>query len=354
MTNVTKKSVIKVRAGQEAKATSLYAIDLGNGFTKRVFDGINVITEPSVYAEVPRINNSQRHYYTLDNKFNYFVGQDVFDLGLDPEVAVNDRDRYFTDEYKRMLLGFIAADFTNYDEVEIPVLVLGVPNTDHEAIGEEMEEFYTGKFIVKVDGDHQIMIDVKLCIVLPQPLGTYAYAVATNIVQEWGDKVLVCDAGTGSFDVASIKGDTIIRDEGLTLGALDAYMEIRKYLIKQHGNLSSITLENMPNILSNGLVKDGASTIINEDPKVREILDKNFNQMYQFTKQSKFDFDEHTRILWTGGTSLLHQDRIKSKNKNTFTVLDGAQTANVLGFYAIAQDILEGGVDGAEEVSDVR
>jgi plasmid segregation protein ParM len=339
MANVKKGVEITIK--KDKKATSLYAIDLGNGFTKRVFDGRNVITEPSVFSTVPRINNSDRQFYSVDNKVDFFVGQDVFDLNLDPSVAVNDRERYFTEQYKRMLLGFIAKDFGKFDEIEIPVLVLGVPNTDHEAIGPQLEDFYRGKFIVKVDGHHQLLVDVKLCIVLPQPLGTYAYAVANGIVEEWGDNVLVCDAGTGSFDVSSITGDLIKRDEGLTLGALDAYMEIRKHLIKQHGNLSSITVENMPNILQNGLRKDGAATIINDDPRVIEILDKNFNQMYQFVKQAKFDFDEHTTVLWTGGTSLLHQHRIEAMQKNIFVVLAEAQTANVLGFYAIAQDIAE-------------
>jgi plasmid segregation protein ParM len=338
MVNLKSKASVKV-SGKDTKAETLYALDLGNGFTKRVFNGSRVIVEPSVFARVPRISNSDRTYFNIDNRFDYFVGQDVADLDLEPGVAVNDRDRYFTDEYKRMLLGFIAKDFAKFDLVEIPVLVLGVPNTDHEAIGEKMEEFYTGKFIVTINNGHQLMIDVKQCIVLPQPLGTYAYAVANGLVEAWGDNVLVCDAGTGSFDVASITGDTIKRDEGLTHGAIDAYMEIRKYLIKQHGNLSAITVENMPNILSNGLRKDGAATIINEDQRVLDILDDNFDKMYEFLKQSKFDFDKHTCVLWTGGTSLLHQERIEAKKKNTFIVLAEAQTANVLGFYAIAQDI---------------
>jgi hypothetical protein len=63
--------------------------------------------------------------------------------------------------------------------------------------------------------------------------------------------------------------------------------------------------------------------------------------MYKFVKQAKFDFDAHTTVLWTGGTSLLHQERIEAKKKNTFVVLAEAQTANVLGFYAIAKDIAE-------------
>jgi plasmid segregation protein ParM len=342
---VTKRAAVTV--GKESKATSVYAIDLGNGFAKRIFDGENVITEPSVFAAEPRINKSERMVFNTDGKLNYFVGQDVFDLNLDPAVAVNDRERYFTDEYKRMLLGFIAKDFGKFDYLEIPVLALGVPNTDHEAVQEDMENFYTGKFIVTVNGNHQLTIDVKLCIVLPQPLGTYAYAVANGIVEEWGDNVLVCDAGTGSFDVASITGDTIVRDEGLTLGAIDAYMDIRKYLLKQHGNLASLTVENMPNILQNGVMKDGAATIISGDKKVQDILDANFGEMYRFIRQNKFDFDKHTCVLWTGGTSLLHRERILAKNKNIFVVLAEAQTANVLGFYAIADDIAEEGeVDG--------
>jgi hypothetical protein len=338
---VTKKASLTV--GKEKKASTIYAIDLGNGFAKRVFDGEHVITEPSVFAEEPRINNSERLVFDIDGKLNYFVGQDVIDLNMEPDVAVNDRERYFTDEYKRMLLGFIAKDFGKFDYLEIPVLALGVPNTDHEAVQEDMENFYTGKFIVTINGSHQLTIDVKLCIVLPQPLGTYAYAVANGIVQEWGDNVLVCDAGTGSFDVASITGDTIVRDEGLNVGAIDAYIEIRKYLLKQHGNLASITVENMPNILANGVTKDGTATVISGDRKVQGILDGNFNEMYKFLKKNKFDFDKHTCVLWTGGTSLLHRERILANNKNIFVVLAEAQTANVLGFYAIADDIAEEG-----------
>lgn len=353
--NVKKKITPADVSLNTRKISTLYAMDLGNGFTKRLFDGSAVITEPSVFSEVPRLNNSTRHYFSIDKHYNYFVGQDVFDANLDPDVAVNGRERYFANAYKRMLLGFVASDFINYDEVEIPVLVLGVPNTDHEAVQERMEDFYTGKFVVTVDGERQLTVDIKLCIVLPQPLGTYAYAVSHGIVQEWGDKVLVCDAGSGSFDVASITGDIIKRDEGITLGALDAYMELRKYLIKQHGGLSTITVENMPNILNNGLSIDGAANIIIEDPTVRLILQHNFDKMYQFIQKAKFDFDEHTAVLWTGGTSILHQQRIEAKKKNTFVVLAEAQQANVIGFYEIAKDIAqEGGLDGSEEVSDVR
>jgi plasmid segregation protein ParM len=340
--NAKKKAAVKGDSA-ERKASSLYAIDLGNGFTKRVFDGSRVITEPSVFAKVPRINGSKRKFYNIDGKFNYFVGQDVFDAHLDPGVAVNDRERYFTDEYKRMLLGFIASDFADFDVIEIPVMVLGVPNTDHEATGPRMEDFYTGKFIVTVNGNHQLTIDVKLCIVLPQPLGTYAYAVENGLVQEWGDNVLVCDAGSGSFDVASITGDVIRRDEGLTLGALDAYNDLRKYLITQHGNHEAITVENMPNLLQNGLSEDGVATVINNDPEVLAILDDNFDKMYKAIQKWKFDFNNHTRILWTGGTSLLHKSRIEAKKKKLFVVLSEAQTANVLGFYAIAKDIDEDG-----------
>jgi hypothetical protein len=340
LANTTKKASIKV-SGKESRATSLYAIDLGNGFTKRIFDGENVITEPSVFAEVPRLNNSKLKYFNIDNNFNYFVGQDVFNANLKPDVAVNSRERYFTPEYKQMLLGFIARDFSKYDVLDIPVLALGVPNTDHKAIGEKMEDFYTGKFVVTVNQSHQLLIDIKTCIVLPQPLGTYAYALTQNIIKQWGDNVLVCDAGTGSFDVASITGDIIQRDEGLTIGAKDAYMEIRKYLIDIHGDISTITVENMPNILANGLRKDGIPTIINEDPEVVKILDDNFNEMYKFLEHHKFEFDAHTCVLWTGGTSLLHKERIDKKRRGIFHVVPDAQEANVRGFYAIADSIEE-------------
>jgi hypothetical protein len=349
----TKKKIVVEDAS--SKITTLYAADLGNGFTKRTFDGSEVIIEPSVFAEVPRLNNSARHYYSLDKKAFYFVGQDVFDANLVPDVAVNDCDRYFSDEYKLMLFSFIASDFLEYDEIEIPVFVLGVPNVDHKAVREKMEEFYTGRTIITVDGSKQITINIESCIVVPQPLGTYAYGLSKGIIKEWGDSVLICDAGSGSFDVASITGDIIKKDEGVRIGALNAYRDIRKHLIDQFGESTTLTLENMPNILAEGLKKDGTAKIINDDPIVIGILDKNFKDMYKAIQKWGFDFDEHSKTLWTGGTSLLHKERIEAKEKETFVVLEEAQEANVRGFYEIAKDLaMEGGFDGDEEVSDVR
>lgn len=350
-----KKKLVITGKNRVQSVTALYAMDLGNGFTKRVFDGSGVKTEPSVFAEVPKHNNSSRHYFSLDKEFHYFVGQNVIDANLEPEVAINGRERYFTEEYKRMLLGFISSDFVDYDEVKIPILVLGVPDTDHKAVQEKMEDFYSGRFIVTIDRTHQLTISIQTCIVLPQPVGTYAYAVSKGIVSEWGDKVLVCDAGYGTFDVASITGDIIKRDVGMTLGAIDAYMEIRDHLKTKYGNLAAFTLENMSTILKNGVIQDGEATAISNEPEVVKCLDLNFKKMYDFLQKEKFDFDEHSRVLWTGGTSLLHKERIESKKKQTFVVIEDAQEANVLGFYEIAKDIAkEGGLNGGEEeISDV-
>lgn len=343
---------------RKGSISTLYSLDLGNGFAKRKFrESEEVAVDPSVVAAVPEgYNNSQLDTYSLNKIDKFYLGQDVLRTKLKPLRAqtVDKSERYFTDRYELMLYSFIAKDFPNARTINIPILGLMLPN-EHYAIKEEkLIEKYTGSKVVTVSGQ-DVTINVQQVVVLPQPLGSYMYALGKKFIER-EDEVLICDGGAGTFDPAVVVNLAVTNDNYSNEGVDVAYVEIRKRLIDMFGETKHLkSLANIPLMLKHGLVKDGEIIEISSDKKIVKILDKHLEGLFEYLLDNQYNIEDYDKVIWTGGVAPLHAERLLAMNNKNFVVLnDEGQQANVLGLWNVVKAINKKGgvVDGVEETAN--
>lgn len=331
------------------KLETPYAIDLGNGYAKRKFNGV-VVVEPSILAEDPGYFSStdSKNLMSYADSANYYIGDDVrkYQLQAIPALGEDDLNRYNSIEFKKLMYGYIAKDIRN--SVEIPLLVTGLPVNHLKAKQDEVKKMLTGKKIMVFEGK-ELVIDIKDVHVIPQPMGTYMQLVAEKIVNPETDKTLLIDNGHGSLDITEVTGYTITKRAGGNLGSKLAHIEIYNFLVDKFGDLASITLPNIADLLEKGLIVDGSIIDIREMPEIKAILSRHFDSMYSFVRNNNFSLTDYNKVVFTGGTAELHRPHIVAKKKNNFKIKENAQTANAEGYYEYGKAVL-----ASEKNSTVR
>ena len=317
-----------------------YAIDLGNGFAKRKFDG-EIKVEPSVLADDPSYYSSgtSQNLLSYNESNNYYIGDDVkkYQLTATPALGEDDLNRYSSVEFKRLMFGFIAKDFRQ--SVEMPLLVTGLPVNHFKAKAEELTKMLTGKKIINFEGK-ELMFDIKKVLVIPQPMGTYMQLVTDKVVDPETDKTLIIDGGHGSLDVTEMTGYTITKRAGENRGSKLAHIEIFNFLVDKFGDLASITLTNIASLLEGGLVNDGVRINIKEMPEVQAILRNHFNGMFSFVRNNNFSLADYNQVVFSGGTAAMHKELIEEKHRNNFIIKKNSQTANAEGYYEYGKAVL--------------
>ena len=318
----------------------VYSIDLGNGFAKRQF-GTKVIVEPSVFS-IPTnyFGTSNERLVSLNDDRKLYIGQDAFDSGYLVENAIGEEDikRYDSPEYKELLFGFMAKDLKN--DTSINLLVLGLPVKHFKQKREELQAIAKGKKMVSV-GDKQIVLEIKNCIVVPQPLGTYMYLESKDFDTK-GSQTLVIDGGSGTLDITEMKGQEVISHDGANLGMNEPYEEIVNILESEYNGID-ITVNHIPDILENGLRYQGGNIKINEVPSVVKVLDNHFNAVMKKIIAKYKSFNKFDNVIWTGGMALSHEKRINAKKLPNFIILKDGQTANVKGYYEFGKGLVNNG-----------
>ena len=352
MTNVLRNKTVR----------ALYALDLGNGFSKRIFteSGNESVVDSSVIAQKPvGYNSSNLDTYSLNKTDEYYLGNDVIKTKLKPLRAqtIDKADRYFSERYELMLYALIAKDFLNAKEINIPVLGLMLPNEHYLSLEQKLQQKYTGSKVITVSGV-DVSINIEQVIVLPQPLGSYAYAMSKGLITK-DDEVLVCDGGAGTFDPAVVVNNFVTDDNYSNEGVDNAYVQIRKRLIELFGELPYFkTLSNIPLILKHGVSKDGDVISVSEDKEIVKILVNHLDSIFEYLLENNYNVMSYNKVLWTGGLAPLHEARLKEKpNKNFIILGEEGQEANVLGLWGIVKTAyrLKGGaeLDGAKETANV-
>lgn len=317
-----------------------YAIDLGNGFAKRKFNG-EVKVEPSVFAEDPDFYSTEitKNIMSYNDSPSYYVGDDVkkYQLMATPALGEDDVNRYSSIEFKQLMYGFIAKDLRN--SAEIPLLITGLPVNHFKAKAAEVTKMFTGKKIIMFEGK-ELIFDIKKVQVIPQPMGTYMQMVAEDKIDPETDKTLIIDGGQGSLDVTEMTGYKITKRAGENRGLKVAHIEIFNFLSDKFGELDSITLTNIATLLERGLVNHGTVINIKEIPEVQAILTRHFNSMFSFVRNNNFSLGDYNQVIFTGGTGAMHKELIEAKNRNNFMIKENPQIANVEGYYEYGKAVL--------------
>ncbi|MGG1219403.1 ParM/StbA family protein [Priestia endophytica] len=320
----------------------VYAIDLGNGFAKRMWGTKSKAVDPSVFAVPLGYFNtvSDKLISVSDNK-EIYIGQDAFDSGHLVENAIGEEDieRYSSQEYKDLLFGFMAKDCKA--DTTIQLLILGLPVKHFRNKREELTKLGQGKKMVKV-GENQIVLDIKQCIVVPQPLGTYMYLESLKKIDTAAAKTLVIDGGSGTLDVTEMKGREVISYDGSELGMNSPYEQILTYLETEYNGID-ITVNHIPDILENGLRYAGGNIKVADMKPVVQILDNHFTLVWKRIIQKYKSFNKFDHVVWTGGLALSHKSRIEARKIPNFMILKDGQTANVEGFFDFGKGLVDSG-----------
>lgn len=316
-----------------------YAVDLGNGFTKRMTKKGAVI-EPSVIGNQPNYWNEEGYDAITFNGSNpYYIGEDVINAAITPIPALGDDDasRYESEEFKKLLFGFIGRDFKK--SVTVPLLVTGLPVAHFKAKSKALADMIKGVKVVNVNGT-DVVIDVKKVVVLPQPIGTYMYLVSKGDISPTDEYTLIVDGGYGTVDITEMKGKSIVKRAGDEIGVKNAYIEINNYLVDRFGNMRNLSVSNMPYILKNGLKIEGTPIDVAQIGDVQRILEAHFNEVFSFIRNNRFDLKSYDKVVFTGGMALLHRHLIEAKERANFIVIEEAQIANCLGYYEYGKAML--------------
>ncbi|MEK4504278.1 ParM/StbA family protein [Bacillus sp. FSL R12-0069] len=344
-----------------------YAIDLGNGFSKRIFvnnsnNKVDVKTELSILSPVDEYYNKANfsRIELLNTGDPYYIGEDARKSKISGIRAVekNEVPRYKDLIFKKQLFGFIARDFKENTNVTIPLLVTGLPVAHYETYNKLLQEIITTEVALKVNNE-LLTIHIEKCLVVPQPIGTQYYLIKKQVVTP-DDRILIIDGGFGTIDVTDIVDNSVISRLGLNIGCEKAFLNIEKIIRDNIGSTSELNTYNMHYILNNYYkyngIKYNLSTFQKQSNKMIDFelqpnshvsgminfeLQRHFETVLHEISQ-KYNFAVYDKIIWTGGMASLHEHRIHTQKEKfpTFEVIENGVEANVLGYYYLGYDKL--------------
>lgn len=322
----------------KTKLKTPYAIDLGNGYTKRIWKDSEVYVEPSALVEVYNYFGGFDNVINVNDR-NLCIGKDVLKLLSDDhllEGAVGE-ERYFKTEFKELFLGFIAKDFQ--DDVELPVVVVGLPVNDFTKYKEKLQKELKGRHLVTFNED-DIMIKIGEVKCLPQPIGTLIYLREQEVIEK-DDEVLVVDIGFGTVDMTHLSGTYVVNRKGTDKGAIKPFSKIVRLLEEEFGSSYKFDPYLLPKHFEDKVKINGDVTDIKNKDYTIKILDKHFKDIVRDVERF-FTLTNIDKVVWTGGTSELHADRIESLDwKFENIIVDNSQIANALGFYEVGKGVMD-------------
>ena len=315
------------------------AIDLGWGYTK--FSHFDVISEKLAFSSFPSLAPrsagldlsmsilGKRDTVVVDvDGTKYEVGPDAADLDTN-DATRNLNDQYIhTEQYKAVFFGAL-----HYiGEHTIDLLVVGLPLSNMNSAA-KLKALMVGKHKL----NDQMTVEVKDCLVLPQPLGGLYYCLSLGKDREdfefLGEEVnLVIDPGFLTFDFLLSNGEKVIenRSSAHTGGVSKVLRSISESISTKFGmkyeNLAAIDRGLRRRKLKiNGEVEDLADHIKN----TRSVLEGSVNYM----KNIVGDGSDVDNIILLGGGSHIYKKTIEAYYpKHTVVLLENAQEANVQGF----------------------
>lgn len=319
---------------------TIAAMDLGNGHCKRTYDGVIIYNDPSVsYTPNQFFNNTSHNLISYKGSDPKYIGMDAVRSGKNFKSALgrDDIERYESEEYKELMFGFLAKDLQEHKNIYIPILVLGLPNGHYAKKRQTLIENATGKHQIKV-GEDTITIVVEQVEVVPQPIGVFMHLDAQG--KDLSGDTLIIDGGYDTLDVALLKNNplSVVKHMDRKLGMKHAYSEILTHLSEEFGR--SYNINEIPFILRDGLVWDGATVDIKKKDYTLKIMRKH----YEFVRDQCIDefgsFKPFNRVIWAGGMSLALKTYIETEGRNNFLVLPNAQEAIVQGFFEFGKGLM--------------
>lgn len=315
------------------------AIDLGWGYTK--YSHLDVESEELKFSSFPSLAPrsagldlsmsilGKRDTVVVDvDGTKYEVGPDAGDLDTN-DATRNLNDQYIhTEQYKAVFYGALCY----IGEPVIDLLVVGLPLSNMQSAA-KLKALMVGTH--KVNGE--LTVEVKDCLVLPQPLGGLYYCLSLGKEREefefLGEEVnLVIDPGFLTFDFLLSNGEKVIenRSNAHTGGVSKVLRSIAESISNKFGikydNLSAIDRGLRRRKLKiNGEVESLEEHIKN----TRSVLEGSVNYM----KNIVGDGSDIDNIILLGGGSHIYAKTIQAYYpKHTVITLEDAQTANVQGF----------------------
>lgn len=143
---------------------SLYAIDVGIGFTKRAYrqdvdSEVTIKSEVSTLAPVP--NHAESEDLTkvsfIDLDFAYYMGNEAHqsDASFLPPFDEEIENYYESEQFKQQIFGCIAKDYK--ENVVLPLVVTGLPVTCFGSQHEQLQNVLKKKLPCKLMGNLLIL-----------------------------------------------------------------------------------------------------------------------------------------------------------------------------------------------------
>lgn len=216
-------------------------------------------------------------------------------------------------------------------------LVTGLPVSWYKQDHDALEHALTGHHEIAVDGE-VITFDIDAVRVVPQPFGTFF----SQIVSDAGSltdgklakgKVAIFDVGGHTTDLAlSDSLEFIEKASGSIPVASGAYYDFLGRAISERYRLD-LDAPGIEDAARTGEVTLWGKSVRLSDEMIDAALDSVTPDIVEFAK-NKWNGDAKTfaAILVSGGAGALFYDRIHAAFPSA-RLVDGAQMANVVGFY---------------------
>ncbi|MGZ7148828.1 ParM/StbA family protein [Bacillus sp. BC08] len=327
---------------------SLYAIDVGIGFTKRAYrqdvdSEVTIKSEASTLAPVP--NHAESEDLTkvsfIDLDFAYYMGNEAHqsDASFLPPFDEEIENYYESEQFKQQIFGCIAKDYK--ENVVLPLVVTGLPVTCFGSQHEQLQRALKKETSVQIDGKF-INITVENALILQQPVALHAYFLKEGIIQEQ-DRILIIDGGFRTLEMTDMKQNVILNHYETELGCSKPLKNIKNILQNHAGESDHLHINDMPNILEEGYGgREENYQTSQVDTLIQKELDTHFQDVMRVL-QEQFKLDQYDTIIWTGGIVDLHKKRIEKMQGeiSSFRMVDASKEAALHGYYMIGSQVFD-------------
>ncbi|TLG71167.1 ParM/StbA family protein [Culicoidibacter larvae] len=316
------------------KQIKIAAIDYGNGYFKRTYNGVDVLVDPSIYAQLPDnqfILDETQSVITV-NKWSVIIGEQALNSGfpITTLVGTTDEEKYANPLYNELLFAFIAKDIGK--DVCIEHLVLGVPVHHYANYAEPVKKLFHNKHKTIWIDNKEIKVSIKSVKVVPQPMGTF------ELLDAKASRLLIIDIGYGTTDVTEFMNQAPFQFYGENTGIRHVYLTLQTYLSETFPSLTLDPYKTAQYIQAGSLAYNGKTEKLDKT-KINRAMDYHFNQLMELIKQ-KSGIAESDVIVFSGGAAEMFQPQIEQLKNKKIQLMDQAQVANVLGFYQIGERLV--------------
>jgi plasmid segregation protein ParM len=310
-------------------------IDVGYGYTKVVYGDYLTKTFPSVVTkanilEIAGLKSDYGKYMLEYEGEKVFVGDAAARSGSKFIQTAFEGDRLESKVYKQLMLCGIASCLTKDSDVEI---ITGLPVSGFKLYRDSITEF-KGRHFVKINGT-DIVISIKDIKCIPQPVGTYI-KLSKEHCELLKNKVLIVDIGFKTTDLLLVDHDIPLPDSTtINYGMSDISRVVVDYVNSQTD--SAYSINQADEFIKSGYVKTGTRMHLPEDV-LQNAKEGLFDAIWNRIKELYPQWQNFDRLVFTGGTSLMLIDQIKTIPAASIILSSDTQLANAIGY----RDILEG------------